>query len=142
VFDSRQLSRAPLRRDPWVHAEAASAIEAAVPIDRERHELLFELEVSVVQALPRIPAIEEQGRRLGVSQRTLRRRLAAFGTTYEAIVDGTRAAAVRHLLTTSTAPLDEIAHSAGFSDARSLRRAVIRWTGSPPSALRRRPPQA
>ena len=137
VLSSRQLRQAPLRRDPWVHAEAVSAIEAAAPIDRERHELVHALEVSVAQALPRVLAIEEQARSLKVSQRTLRRRLAAFGTTYEGIVDGAREIAVRQLLIASTAPLDEIAHAVGFSDARTLRRAVIRWTGSPPSALHR-----
>lgn len=73
-----------------------------------------------------------------MSDRTLRRRLAAANTTYDAIVDGVRSAAVHQLLAGTTDALHDIAHAVGFSDDRTLRRAVIRWTGSPPSVVRSR----
>lgn len=135
-FDAAQLGLVPLRRDPWVHAEAVAILGSVEPVERERRELIDAIEVSVAQALPRIPALQEHADRLWISERTLRRRLAAFDTTYEAIVDGVRASTARRLITESDQPFGAIAHALGFSDARTMRRAVIRWTGSPPSALR------
>ena len=137
-FDAAQLNLVPLRRDPWVHAEAVAILDSVEPVERERRELIDAIEVSVAQALPRIPALQEHADRLWISERTLRRRLAAFDTTYEAIVDGVRATTACRLITGSTRPFGAIAHAVGFSDARTMRRAVIRWTGSPPSVLRER----
>jgi AraC-like DNA-binding protein len=137
VFTASDLARVPQRQDPWVHAEARAVIDAAIPAARERQELIEGIETAVAHALPRVPALREHAGRLWISERTLRRRLAASGATYEAIVDGVRSAMVRQLLTGSSRCLDEIAHAVGFSDARTLRRAVIRWTGLTPSAIRR-----
>jgi AraC-like DNA-binding protein len=137
VFTAEQLRRVPPRRDPWVHAGAVAAVEAtAAPAERGHHDLIHSLEVAIAQALPRVPTLIEHAGDLQLSERTLRRRLAAAGTSYGAIVDGVRRTAVHQLLTGTTSPLHEIADTVGFSDARTLRRAVIRWTGSPPSTLR------
>lgn len=138
VIGAAQLRRVPPRRDPWVHAEAVAAVDSAALTERERHDLIHTLEVSVAMALPRVPTLREHADALRMSDRTLRRRLAAANTTYDAIVDGVRSAAVHQLLAGTTDALHDIAHAVGFSDDRTLRRAVIRWTGSPPSVVRSR----
>lgn len=135
-FDAAQLALVPLRRDPWVHAEAVAILGSAEPVERERRELIDAIEVAVAQALPRVPALQEHAERLWISERTLRRRLASYDSTYEAIVDGVRATTACGLITDSDQPFGAIAHAVGFSDARTMRRAVVRWTGRPPSALR------
>ena len=136
VLDERNLRRRPARADPWVYAQAVATLNSYAPSARERQELVQSLEEAVARALPDVPALSDQARRLLTSERTLRRRLAGSGTTYEAIVDGVRAATAQGLITDSDLPLDEVAHRVGYSDGRTLRRAVVRWTGSPPSALR------
>jgi AraC-like DNA-binding protein len=94
------------------------------------------LEVSIAQGLPAVPSIAEQARRHAASERTLRRRLAECGTTYEAVVDGVRRERVEHLLRRPEPTLCDIARQAGFSDVRALRRAVRRWHGMSALQLR------
>ncbi|MEU8763933.1 helix-turn-helix domain-containing protein [Streptomyces sp. NPDC048659] len=77
--------------------------------------------------------------RLAVSPRTLQRRLGEHGTTWTAEIQDLRREKVTRLLDSTDLPVDAIAARNGYADARTLRRAVLRWTGHTPSALRRHP---
>lgn len=125
-------------RDPVVYASTLELLEAQLAPRRERQELLEVLEVSIAQSLPAVPSFAEQARRHAASERTLRRRLADCGTTYEAVVDGVRHERVEQLLRRPELTLRDIAHQSGFADERALRRAVRRWHGLAPAELRRR----
>lgn len=83
------------------------------------------------------PSVKLTARALGMSARTLQRRLAELGQSFGAVVDRVRKRVVRHCLEHDDAKLDEIAASVGFSDARSLRRATRRWFGAAAGTLRR-----
>jgi AraC-like DNA-binding protein len=72
---------------------------------------------------------------LGMSSASLRRHIAESGTTYRAILSQVQRDLVSSLLITEKS-LDGIAVEAGFSDARSLRRACLRWFGVPPAEYR------
>jgi AraC-like DNA-binding protein len=123
-------------RDPVTHASVLEMLDTEMTSRRHQQELLEVLEISVAQSLPAIPSFAEQARRQSASERTLRRRLADCGTTYEAIVDGVRRERVEQLLLRSKLILRDIAHQSGFSDERALRRAVRRWHGTSPLRLR------
>ncbi|GAA2774194.1 AraC family transcriptional regulator [Streptomyces showdoensis] len=75
--------------------------------------------------------------RLTVSPRTLQRRLDEHGTTWTAELEAVRRARITALLRTTDLSVDAIADRNGYADARALRRAVLRWTGHTPTALRR-----
>jgi AraC-like DNA-binding protein len=75
-------------------------------------------------------------KRLGVSTRTLKRRLADAGTTFSDVVAARRRDVATALLRTS-ATIDEIAAELGYADAQSFSRAFRRWTGMTPSAYRK-----
>ncbi len=75
-------------------------------------------------------------KRLGVSTRTLKRRLAEAGTTFSAVVADLRRDQATALLRTA-ASVDEVAAQLGYADAQSFSRAFRRWTGMTPSAYRR-----
>lgn len=83
------------------------------------------------------PSVKLTARALGMSARTLQRRLAELGQSFGAVVDRVRKQVVRHCLELGDAKLDEIAASVGFRDARSLRRANRRWFGAAAGELRR-----
>jgi len=123
-------------RDPVTYAATLELLRAQTASRRQQQDLLEVIEVSIAQNLPRIPSFAEQARRHAASERTLRRRLAQCGTTYEAVVDSVRRERVERLLHRSELTLQEIARQVGFSDGRALRRAVRRWHGVAPLDLR------
>ena len=85
----------------------------------------------------RLPTIEEVSRKLGMTERTLRRRLSDEGGTYAQIIEDVRKKLTLEYLHTTRMSPDDIAWNVGFSDSANLRRAVKRWTGKTIGELRR-----
>ncbi|MEU1278025.1 AraC family transcriptional regulator [Streptomyces sp. NPDC005805] len=135
-FADDWLARPVPTADPYALAQTVQLLDAARDRGREHQDLVEGVEVSVARSLPRVPPLAHQALARGMSERTLRRRLARHGTSYEALVDSVRLVRAEELITTSDLPLQRIAGMLGFSDARTLRRAVARWFGTSPSALR------
>lgn len=73
---------------------------------------------------------------LGMSARTLKRRLADFETTYSALVADVKRELATELLRTD-ASVELIAERVGYADAQSFARAFRRWTGMAPTDYRR-----
>jgi len=72
----------------------------------------------------------------GVSAVTLRRKLAAEGTSWQRVVDEVRHALALRLLGDRSRSIEQVAASLGYGDARSLHRAFRKWTGAAPGAHR------
>lgn len=77
-------------------------------------------------------------KRLGLSLRAVRRRLAAEGLTLSGLVMDFRKEQAIHLVVERDLPFKSIADKVGFSDATSFHRAFKRWTGATPKEFRRR----
>ena len=73
----------------------------------------------------------------GLSVRTLSRRLAEEGTSYERLVEQTRFSAAVDLLRDGQRRLIDIAYELGYTDPANFTRAFRRWAGMPPSEYRR-----
>lgn len=83
------------------------------------------------------PSVRDVARRLAVAPRTLQRRLAAEGLTYQALVDDTRREAAERLLVDASLAVAEIAYLLGFSEPSAFHRAFKRWAGVTPQDFRR-----
>lgn len=83
------------------------------------------------------PSLKQVARLLAVHPRTLQRRLAAEGTTYESVLDDVRRVAAGRYVTGTDLPFAQVASLLGFSEQSALSRAVRRWYGVSPRALRR-----
>ena len=136
VILTRWAQAAMPGRDPITYASTLDVLDREMASQRNQQELLEVLEISIAQSLPVVPSFLEQARRRASSERTLRRRLADCGTTYEAIVDGVRRERAEQLLRRPELTLRDIARQAGFADVSALRRAVRRWHGATPLELR------
>jgi AraC-like DNA-binding protein len=80
-------------------------------------------------------------RALGLSERTLHRRLQELGTTWREVLDGFREAEAERLLLQGPGALSEVALRLGFSDQTAWNRAFRRWKGvSPTDWLRSKEP--
>lgn len=73
---------------------------------------------------------------IGISQRTLQRRLKYCGVDFDELRDDTRRAEALKLLANGKYNATEIAHMVGYSDQAHFTRAFRRWTGSTPSRYR------
>ena len=72
-------------------------------------------------------------RSLGMSERTLHRRLGELGRRYQDVVDACREAEAERLLLGGEANLLDVAHALGFSDQSAFNRAFRRWKQLPPT---------
>ena len=74
---------------------------------------------------------------LGVSPRTLRRRLAEAQTRYQQLLDEVRFELARSALGRKGLSVNEVAFLLGFSDASAFHKAFRRWTGCSPGEYAR-----
>lgn len=77
-------------------------------------------------------------RALAVSRRTLHRRLAAHGTSFERELDEVRYDIARQMLENSSAPMLEITASLSYANSSAFTRAFRRWSGRTPTDWRQR----
>lgn len=73
---------------------------------------------------------------LKMSERSLQRRLADDGLTFDAILDDTRRQLSLRYLADPTIGVSEIAYLLGYSEPSPFHRAFRRWTGTTPSRSR------
>jgi AraC-like DNA-binding protein len=73
---------------------------------------------------------------LGMSERTLTRRLESEGHTFSRILDGLRSALARRYLAESEMSISEIAWLLGYSEVGNFTHAFQRWTGTNPRSER------
>jgi AraC-like DNA-binding protein len=130
---------------PLVDADPAAAQLALVQCEREldRAGDHGSVVARVRRALPGpddrgFRAAVEVARALHVSPRTLKRQLAATGTSFQAVLDDLRRERALVLLDRAALSLDEIAERLGYSDTANFTRAFKRWTGQTPAMVRRR----
>lgn len=92
----------------------------------------------ITQSLGSAPVgIAAIARMLRMHPRTLQRRLAAEGTTYDAILDDVRRQAAFRLVSDTDLPFAQVTAMVGLTEQSALTRAVRRWYGLSPRELRR-----
>jgi AraC-like DNA-binding protein len=84
-----------------------------------------------------IPELNDVATALEVHPQTLRRRLAAEGTTFKDIKNQVRRDTALHFLGKQGLSIEEIAHRAGFSESSAFIRAFKGWTGITPYTYRK-----
>lgn len=82
------------------------------------------------------PNADEMAERLGLSERTLHRRLAQEGRHFQQIVDDVRRSLAEEFLRNTSLSVEEVAARVGFSEAANFRKAFRKWTGDTPGNYR------
>ena len=83
-----------------------------------------------------VPALSLIASNLGMSARTLQRRLSDQGQSYQGLVDLARQELAEQLLRDTDYSLAEIAFLTGFSEQSGFTRAFKRWSGQTPRSYR------
>jgi AraC-like DNA-binding protein len=84
-----------------------------------------------------VPGLDRVGRVIGMSPRTLQRRLREEGTTFTAVLTQLRHDLARPLLGDGRLAVAEVAFLLGYEDPSAFHRAFRRWSGRSPQAFRR-----
>lgn len=94
--------------------------------------------VSVEQCIAADPtgSQAEVANALGMSTRTLARRLTAEDTTFYGVVEGYREAMAKKMLTDTDMQATEVAFALGYADASTFSSAFKRWVGQSPTQYR------
>ena len=81
-------------------------------------------------------SVSTAAERIGVTRRTLNRKMAAAGTTFHHQREDARRELACQLLENTHTAVTEIATILGYTDPASFTRTFQRWTGSPPTQWR------
>lgn len=137
VFDAASLEQRLETANPELarHNDAV-VLHYLARFDRE--DTVARVRATLVEHLPRgEPSQGFVADRLGLSARSLQRRLATFGVTYKTVVDEARRELALSYLSRNRTSVTEVTYLLGFSDTSSFARAFRRWTGATPTQWRR-----
>lgn len=137
VFRKEDLSRPVVAGDPellgYLKQLADSVLESlsenATFADKVRREIWSDLSSGKTN-------VKHIASRLGVSSRSLQRRLREEGTSFGAELDSFRSDMARKLLEDRTIAIYDVAFLLGYSEASSFSRAFKRWEQSAPDEYR------
>ncbi len=100
--------------------------------------LRIQVENAIAPLLPHAEAKAARiAKQIGMSERTLSRRLRAEGSTFDQILDGLRRELAVQYLEDPTLPISQIAWLLGFHQPSALSHACRRWLGRTPLQYRR-----
>jgi AraC-like DNA-binding protein len=125
--------------DPFLHAMLIAQCEQ-MHFDRLRPAALRAgVENEIAPLLPHGKAqVSEIARKLGMSQRTLARYLAAEGLSFTVILDEMKFDLAKHYLMEADLPITTIAWLLGYQEVSAFTHAFKRWTGKTPKQARPR----
>lgn len=135
---SREACRLPLRRrDPglgaWLERQAAATL-ARQP---QGSGITFEVRRLLAASIPANTIdIADIARKLAMTARTLQRRLAREGTSFEKLRDLTRKSAAEAYLADPALSIGEVTYLLGYAEPTAFHRAFKRWHGLTPQAFR------
>jgi AraC-like DNA-binding protein len=138
VFSKASREMPLVDTDPYLNELLIKYCDEAIA-DRstKRNSFGLSVENAIALLLPHGKAhASEIARKLGVSRRTLARRLASEGLTFAGIVQSLKSDLARRHLTDQTLSVSEIAWLLGYQDVSAFSHAFKRWTGSAPTTLR------
>ena len=138
VFSNESLAAPLLTEDEHLlNALRPICDEAARLRETSPRSLRALVEIEVQKLLPNGPARRRDvAKKLAMSTRTLARKLACEGTTFEDVVDELRRSLALQYIRTPSISLSQIAWLLGYEGSNSFNHAFRRWTGGPPSVAR------
>lgn len=138
VFSAEQLRLPSVHASEALHALHERALEEALQAELE-DALLGRVRAALAQRVgPELPTMSSIARVIGLSERTLQRRLGERGTSFERLFQDVRRQRTLELLARPSLSIQAVALEMGYHDASSFHRAFRAWTGLTPAVYRAR----
>jgi AraC-like DNA-binding protein len=136
VFDAEWLDRRPGLGNAMTYSQVRDICDRLLDEMQRRAGVVGSVRHVLMTRLMRDVSLEDVAGELGMSVRTLRRRLSDEGTSYRQIVDDLRLEVATKYLRDTHMTVEDVAFALGFNDAASFRRAFRRWTSRTPQYFR------
>jgi AraC-like DNA-binding protein len=125
--------------DPALFATLDAHARRALAEATGAGELAGRVRAAIAAALEgSAPSVGDVARRLGLSERTLQRRLEAADASFAQLLDEVRRERALAFLGAPDVSIAEVSWLLGFSEQSAFTRAFRRWTGEAPSTWRAR----
>ena len=137
-YRTKDLNVPTIKADRSIHEFLVSRMEEEKEgIEIQSNSIASDVESIIKDALPSgIPGIVQVSEHIGMSNRTLTRRLSESGITFRELIKRTQERIANELLLNSQMSVAEIAFQTGFSEQSAFNRAFKRWTGKSPLDFR------
>ena len=132
----RYLDAPVLSAEPAMAELCRQQCEKLLANMRDRRGLAGRIREQLLRAPGHFPDIARIAKQYGLSERTLRRRLAEEGTAYRTLLDEVRLELARTYLSSTGLPVAEIAVLLGYDDPANFRRAFKRMQRQSPADFR------
>lgn len=135
-FAERWLDAKLAQANSITHASCKATCQGQIRDVIQKYDLSYQVQKLLLGSEHCIASLSDIANRLHLSPRTLRRRLDALGTSYNALlVEVRKKLAIRYLLNTPMTT-EAISEQLNYSDAANFRHAFKRWTGRSPREYR------
>jgi AraC-like DNA-binding protein len=139
VIPAELLNRTNPQADPRLFAMMSQQMETIQLRRTDTNDPVAAIRLHVAENLEsNTPTLASEAERLGLSSRTLQRRLTEAGTSMQAILDEGRKEMATRLLLETNLTLSSICYKLGFSAPAAFTRSAIRWFDMTPSEYRRK----
>ena len=139
VFDEAALALPMVHRNAQLLAVLVPGLDRALAQDDHARTLADDVRMALSETMcGDRPAIAKVAKSLGMSPRTMQRRLGELGTTYQGVLDEVRRQSARRLLADTDLGTGEVAFLLGFEEVNSFARAFHTWEGITPARWRAR----
>jgi AraC-like DNA-binding protein len=137
VLDETLLALPLVTHNAQLLALIVPGLESALEQEGSSRSLADDVRTALGQTIcGERPAVEKVAKSLGMSPRTLQRRLGEIGTTYQKLLDGVRHRSARRFLANTDLGVGEVAFLLGFEELNSFTRAFHSWEGTTPARWR------
>jgi AraC-like DNA-binding protein len=139
VFRSTDLDRSFVTHNADLVALISPQLDAELDAYRSSRTITEQAKSVMKRLLAgQRPSIGEVARQMGLSSRTLQRRLTEKGVRFQQLLEDARRELARYYLSDSRMELNDAAYLLGFEDPNSFFRAFQRWEGTTPARYRKK----
>ena len=139
VFDESALALPMVDRNAQLLAVLLPGLELALAQGARARTLADDVRLALGETIcGDRPGIARIAKSLGMSARTMQRRLGELGTTYQGVLDDVRRQLAQRLLANTDLAMGEVAFLLGFEEVNSFARAFHAWEGTTPARWRER----
>jgi AraC-like DNA-binding protein len=136
-FPAEWLDKKPALGNPVTYAQVTNICDQLLAELKQNTGVAGKVRQVLLANIDAPPDVDTLASQLGLSTRTLRRRLQQENTSYRELIDDLRAQTAIKYMRDTRLTVENIAFLLGFGDPAAFRHAFRRWTNTAPNEFRR-----